>query len=98
MYNFDRYTIDDWRGLMRDHLQLPGGATAMQTARYTVDVLRHVRALTSATASLAAHGDPAGRSQLADAALDLKSALDRLYEARDQLLKAAGAERITYPD
>jgi hypothetical protein len=25
MYNFDRYTIDDWLGLMRDHLQRPGG-------------------------------------------------------------------------
>jgi len=95
MYNFDRYTIDDWLGLMRDHLQRPGGATPMQTARYTVDVLRHVSRLTSATASLASHGDRAARSQLADAALDLKSALDRLHEARDQLLKAAGAERVT---
>jgi hypothetical protein len=95
MYNFDRYLIDDWRGLMRDHLQRPGGATAMQTARYTVDVLRHVRTLTSATACLASHGDRAAHSQLADAALDLKSALDRLHEARDELLKAAGAERVT---
>jgi hypothetical protein len=98
MYNFDRYTIDDWRSLMRDHLQRPGGATAMQTARYTVDVLRHVSALTSATASLASHGDRAARSQLADAAMDLKSALDRLHEARDQLLKSAGAERVTDAD
>jgi hypothetical protein len=98
MYNFDRYTIVDWLGLMRDHLQRPGGATTMQTARYTVDVLRHVRALTSATASLASHGDPTARSLLADAALDLKSALDRLHEARDALLKAAGAERITDAD
>ncbi|BBY13543.1 hypothetical protein ACDT10_24140 [Mycobacterium intracellulare] len=98
MYNFDRYTIDDWLGLMRDHLQRTEGATAMRTARYTIDVMRHVRALTSATASLASHGDPAARSELADAALDLKSALDRLHEARDQLLKAAGAERVTDAD
>lgn len=98
MYNFDRYTIDDWRGLMGDHLQRPKGATAMQTAHYTVDLLRHVRALTSATAILASHGHPAARSQLADAALDLKSALDRLYEARDELLKSAGAERVTDAD
>lgn len=96
MYNFDRYLIDDWRGLMRDHLQRPGGATAMQTARYTVDVLSHVWTLTSATATLASRGHPAARSQLADAALDLKNALDGLHKARDALLKAAGAERVTY--
>jgi hypothetical protein len=92
--NFGRNTIYNWVGLMRDHLQRPGGATAMQTARYTVDVMLHVGPLRSATASLASHGDPAARSQLADAALDLTSALNRLCEARDQLLKAAGAERV----
>lgn len=70
----------------------------MQTARYTVDALHHVRALKSVTARLASHGHPAARSQLADAALDLKSALDRLHESRDQLLKAAGAERVTDAD
>lgn len=67
----------------------------MQTARYTVGVLRHVSRLTSATARLAAQGDRAARSQLADAAVDLKSALDHLCGARDELLKAAGADRVT---
>lgn len=95
LYNFDRYTIDDWLGLMRQNLLRPESVTPMQTARYTVDVLSHVRTLTSATASLASHGDRAARSQLADAAVDLKSALDHLCGARDELLKAAGAERIT---
>lgn len=96
LHNFDRCTIDDWTALMRSHLQRFGGATPMQTARYTVDALRYVETLRLATAILAAHGSPAARYQLADAALDLKSALDRLYEARDHLLKAAGAERVTY--
>jgi len=68
----------------------------MQTARYTVDILHFVEILRSATASLAVHGNPAARCQLADAALDLKSALDELYEARDQLLKAAGSNAVTY--
>jgi hypothetical protein len=68
----------------------------MQTARYIVDVLVYVERLRLATAILAAHGNPAASYQLADAALDLNSTLDRLYEARDQLLKAAGAERVTY--
>lgn len=67
----------------------------MQTARYTVDALRYVESLRLATAILATQGNPAARYQLADAALDLKSALDTLYDARDQLLKAAAAERVT---
>jgi hypothetical protein len=96
LHNFDIRTIDDWTTLMRSHLHRPGGGTPMQTARYTVDALRYVERLRSATAILAAQGNPAARYQLADAALDLKSALDGLHEARDQLLKAAGAERITY--
>lgn len=68
----------------------------MQTAQYTVDVLLYVDRLRSVTAVLASHGNPAARHQLADAALDLNSAVDGLCEARDQLLKAAGAERVTY--
>jgi hypothetical protein len=68
----------------------------MQTARYTVDALRYVESLRLATAILAAQGNPAARYQLADAALDLKSALHGLHEARDELLKAVGVERVTY--
>lgn len=98
LYYFDRRTIADWVGLMNVDLQRPAGVRAMQTARYTVDALRHVGALKSAIASRAAHGDTAARSQLSDAALDLKCALDRLHVARDQLLKAAGAERVTDAD
>jgi len=75
---------------MADHLQRPDGATAMRTEGYTVDVIRHVRRLVSATATLASHGNPVARSLLADAALDLSSALDRLYAAQDELLKSAG--------
>ncbi len=96
LHGFDRRIIDDWRALMSNHLQRSGGATPMRTAQYTVDALLYVDRLRSATALLASHGNPAGRHQLADAALDLKSAIDSLCEARDQLLKAAGAERVTY--
>lgn len=67
----------------------------MQTARHTVDALHYVERLRHTTAILAAQGNPAARYQLADAALDLRSALDRLHEARDELLKAAGADRVT---
>lgn len=81
---------------MSNHLQRSGGATPMRTAQYTVDALLYVDRLRSATALLASHGNPAGRHQLADATLDLKSAVDSLCEARDQLLKAAGSERVTY--
>lgn len=68
----------------------------MHTARFTVDALRYVESLRLATAILATQGNPAARYQLADVALDLKSALDGLCEVRDQLLKDAGAERVTY--
>lgn len=98
LYYYDRHTIDDWLGLMRHQLLWPEGATAMQTARYTVDTLRHVGALKAATASLASHGHPAARSQLSEATSDLKSALDRLCDARDALLKAAGSDRVTDDD
>ena len=76
LYNFDRYTIDDWVGLMGDHLRRPAGTTPMQTARYTVDALRHITALRSAVRILSKYGDPAGRSPLADAAIDLQHALE----------------------
>jgi len=95
LHNFDRYTIDDWAALMKSHLERSGGATPMQTARYTVDALHYAQSLRRATGILAAQGNPAARYQLADAALDLRSALDRLYEARDELLKAAGSDRVT---
>lgn len=96
LHGFDRRIIDDWAALMNNHLQRSGNATPMQTAQYTVDALLYVDRLRSVTAVLASHGNPAGRHQLADAALDLNSALDGLCEARDQLLKAAGAEQVTY--
>lgn len=96
LHNFDRRTIDDWTDLMRYHLERSGGATPMQTARYTVDLLLYADRLRLAAAILATQGDPAARYQLADAALDLRSALEGLYEARDRLLKAAGAERVSY--
>ncbi|WP_225933541.1 hypothetical protein [Mycolicibacterium pallens] len=96
LHNFDLHTIDDWTAVMTAHLERSGGATPMQTARYTVDTLRYAQSLRRATAILAAQGNPAARYQLADAALDLRSALDRLHEARDELLKAAGSDRVTY--
>jgi hypothetical protein len=96
LHGYDMRTVDDWTAMMSVHLERSGGATPMQTARYTVDALHYVERLRRATGILAAQGNPAARYQLADAALDLRSALDRLYEARDQLLKAAGAERVTY--
>jgi hypothetical protein len=98
LYNFDRYTIEDWASLMTDHLRRPGGATPMQTARYTVDALRHVSALRSTVKILSKYGDPAARSPLTDAAIDLNHALEKLCEARDELLNAVGAERVTESD
>ena len=95
IHSADLVAIADWASLMADHLQRPDGATAMRTARNTVDVIRHVRSLKSATATLASHGNPVARSLLADAALDMNSALDRLYAARDELLKSAGADRVS---
>lgn len=96
LYNFDRHTIYDWAGLMAGHLRRPDGVTAMQTARYTVDILLLVDDLRLATANLSARGHLAARPQLVDADRSLKNALDRLSEARNQLLKAAGAEHVTY--
>jgi hypothetical protein len=96
LHGYDMHTIDDWTAMMTVHLERSGGVTPMQTARYTVDALLYVERLRRATGILAAQGNPAARYQLADAALDLRSALDMLHEARDQLLKAAGAERVTY--
>lgn len=86
--------IDEWRTFMSEHFELYGGGATMQTARYTVDLLQLVSSLTSAATRLAAHGNPAARTPLADAALDLRSALDRLCDARDELLRAAGAARV----
>jgi hypothetical protein len=98
LYYFDRHTIADWLGLMASHLQRPNGATPMATARYTVQLIGYAEDARSAAQTLAAQGHPAGRALLADAALDFKAALDRLYPARDALLKAAGADRVTATD
>jgi hypothetical protein len=98
LYNFDRHILDDWLGLMASHLQGPDGATPMATARYTVQLMGYAEAVRIAAQTLAAHGHPAGRSLLADAALDFKAAEDLLYPARDALLAAAGADRVTDAD
>lgn len=98
LHNFDRRTLGDWVSLMASHLQRPNGATPMATARYTVQLIGYAEDARSAAQTLAAHGHPAGRALLADATLDFKAALDNLYSARDSLLKAAGAERVTYTD
>jgi hypothetical protein len=54
--------------------------------------------LRSAARALATHGHPASRALLADVALDINSALESLYAARNALLKAAGAQQVTYAD
>lgn len=90
LYYFDRATIEDWQALMASHLQRPGGGTPMATARYTVQLMGYAEAVRAAAQALAAHGHPAGRALLADAALDFKAAEDLLYPARDALLAAAG--------
>jgi hypothetical protein len=43
LHGFDMRTIDDWTVMMTVHLERFGGATPMQTARYTVDALRYVK-------------------------------------------------------
>ena len=83
-------------GLMDHHVQRR--ATPMATAQYTVQLIHYVYDVRSAAQRLAAHGHPAGRALLADAALNLNAALDNLYDARDALLKAAGADRVTDAD
>lgn len=98
LYNFDRATIEDWQGLMASHLQSPGGATPMATARYTLQLMGYAEAVRTAAQTLAAHGHPAGRALLADVALDFKAAEDLLYPARDALLAAAGADHVTGAD
>lgn len=98
LYYFDRQTIGDWVGLMANNLQRPGGASPMATARYVVQLIGYAEDARSAARMLAANGHPAGRASLADAALDVKAALDNLYLARDALLKAAGAEQVTDTD
>lgn len=73
-------------------------ATPMATARYTVQLMAYAETLRLATQILASHGHPAARSQLADAALDFRSAEHLLSPARDVLLRAAGADRVTDHD
>lgn len=72
LYYFDHQTVDDWLGLMASHLQCPAGATPMTTARYTVQLMDFAEAVRIAAQTLAAHGHPAGRALIADAALDFK--------------------------
>lgn len=98
LYYFDRRAIADWRGLMVDELERPRGAKPMTTARFTVQLLSYTADLRSAAESLAVKGHPVGRQQLADAALDLRNALNRLQDARDALLEAAGADRVIPED
>lgn len=98
LYSGDRRTVNDWLGLMNSHLHSPRRATAMATARHTVQLLGYAEDLRAAAQVLAAHGHPAGRALLADAALDLTAVLDRLYPARDALLHAVGAYRVTDTD
>lgn len=98
LYYFDRHTLNDWVGLMGSLLQSRDGATPMATARYTVELIGYVDDLRSAAQSLAAHGHPAGRALLADVALDFTAALDKLYPARDELLRAAGTDRVSDRD
>lgn len=98
LYYFDRQTIADWLGVIRSRLERADGATPMATARYTVQLIGYAEDARSAAQTLATQGHPAGRALLSDAALDFKAALDRLYPARDALLKAAGADRVTEMD
>lgn len=98
LYYFDRRVIADWRGLMIDELERSRAVKPMTTARFTVQLLSYTADLRSAAECLAVKGHPAGRQQLVDAALDLRNALDRLQEARDALLGAAGADRVIPED
>lgn len=95
LFYFDRQTLDDWASMMSAHVQRPGGPTAMDTARYTVQLMNYAETLRLATQILASHGHPAARRQLADAALDFRSGEHLLSPARDALLVAAGADRVT---
>jgi hypothetical protein len=98
LFYFDRESIADWASLMISDLERPNCASPMATARHTVQLMHYTADLRSAARTLAAHGHPAGRALLADAALDINSALEGLYAARDALLKVAGAQQVTYTD
>ncbi|AKK26842.1 hypothetical protein H8Z55_16065 [Mycobacteroides abscessus] len=98
LYSFDRRAIADWTSLMSSNLQRPQGAAPTATTRYIVDLIHYTTDLRYAARVLAAHGHPAGRASLADAALDFNSALDGLCAARDKLLKVVSAEQVTDTD
>lgn len=98
LFYFDRSTIGDWVSLVASDLERPNGASPMATARHTVHLMSYTADIRSAARTLAAHGHPAGRALLVDAALDLNSALESLCSARDALLKTAGAQRVTNTD
>jgi hypothetical protein len=98
LFYFDRSTIGDWVSLVVSDLERPNGASPVATARHTVQLMGYTADIRSAARTLAAHGHPASRALLVDAALDLNSALESLCSARDSLLKVAGAQRITNTD
>jgi hypothetical protein len=98
LFYFDRATIEDWASLMASDLERPNGASPMATARHTVQLMDYTADLRSAAQALATHGHPASRALLADVALDINSALEGLYAARNALLKVAGAQQVTYTD
>ncbi len=97
LYGFDRSEINDWLGLMVGQLGQPGGASPMATARFVGQLLGYADDLRSAAQLLATRGNPSGRSDFADAAIEVNAAVESLCRARDALLAAAGADRIT-PD
>lgn len=94
LYGFDRSEINDWLALMSGQLERPGGASPMLTAGYVCQLLGYADDLRSAAQLLAVKGNPSGRSNLADAALEINDAVESLCRARDGLLAAAGADRI----
>jgi hypothetical protein len=97
-FYFDRETIADWVSLMVSDLERPNCASPMATARHTVQLMHYTADFRSAARALATQGHPAGRTLLADVALDINSALEGLYTARNALLTVTGAQQVTYTD
>lgn len=95
LYWDDRHKIRDWLSVVADRLDQPGGATPTETARYTYQLLGYADDLCSTAQLLAIKGHPKGRSDLADAAIEISGAIESLSRARDALLSAAGADRIS---
>lgn len=93
IFNFDRREISDWLAVVDTDLAHSGGASPMMTARYVCQLIRYADDLRIAAQRLAIHGYPSGRLDLADAALDIRSAVESLHQARDALLLAAGTDQ-----